>query len=126
MFFIVITFIALAWVGLGLWYAKDRFVSPRGATVGSAPYMYAQAVSSPERRSGQTLRGHEVFAAPNSEAQARIRRQQVGFALVTLAILTFAFTFLWSAMWAVHVLVDLSLIAFGVLAYRRHQNRSMR
>ena len=115
MFLITVSFIALAWIGLGLWYAKERLVSPRGFEVGSAPYTYTQ----PRPQSVGLDNVRTSLAPPRSAYQARVRRQQVLVGLIALVVLTLLLTRLWWWMWVPQIVADAALVAFAVGLYQR-------
>ncbi len=117
MLLITVTFIALGWVGFGLWYAKDRLISTRGYEVGSTPYSY----TTPQAQSPfpGLADVKSTLAAPRTEQMAHTRRQQVLVGLVALVVLLFLMTRLWTWMWVLQIAADVALTAFVVGLYQR-------
>ena len=145
MLLLVVAVIALGWLALAITWGRDRFMSGRGR--GSSSSVLGQGRSpsgvvgrspsgvvgrSPSgafgrglpslQGSGAKRSGPSRFGAPTTAEMARVRRQQVLVGLVMAAIVTFFLTRLWPLLWALHILVDIALIAFAVAMYMRAAN----
>ncbi len=105
--FIVV--IALGWLGFAVWWGRNRLSTQR--SLAYAPNSYGLASSG-------------IFAVPQTEHMARLRRQQVLSVLVGFTILTLIMTRLWSLVWVLQIAADIALIAFAVAWYARSNPRS--
>lgn len=144
MLLLVVAVIALGWLALAITWGRDRFMSGRGrgssssvlgqgrspsGVVGRGPSGVGRSPSGafggglPSLQgSGAKRSGLSRFGAPTTAEMARVRRQQVLVGLVMAAIVTFFLTRLWPLLWALHILVDIALIAFAVAMYMRAAN----
>lgn len=96
MTFLVFLLIALGWVGW-LWaWGRDRML-------GGGPSLHMPSLQTGPRG---------PLAPPRTAAMARRRRREVLAALGLLVVSTFVLARAWSAMWAVHVLVDVAFLAY--------------
>ncbi len=111
MLFLVILVIALGWAGWVWAWSRDRFISgsgiglPGGALSGRPP---------------------SALAAPRTPTMARKRRREVLAALVVAALFTLLLARSWSVLWAVHLLVDVALIAYGWAVFTLESNGAPR
>jgi len=102
MLFLVILVIALGWAGWAWAWGRDRYISGAGIGLPTSPI------------SG---RHPSALGAPRTPGMARKRRREVLFALAFAALLTLLLARAWSAMWVLHLLVDVALIAYGWAVY---------
>ncbi len=97
MTFLVFLLIALGWVGW-LWaWGRDRMVG------GGGPNLHMPSLQAGPRG---------PLAPPRTAAMAHRRRREVLAALALLALSTFVLARAWSPLWAVHLLVDVALVAY--------------
>lgn len=102
MLFLVILVIAIGWAGWFWAWGRDRYISGSGSglPVGA-----------------RLPRNSSVLATPRTASMARQRRREVLVALTVLAGLTFVLARAWSALWAVHLIVDVGLVVFAWAVY---------
>ena len=106
MLFLVVLIIALGWAGWIWAWGRDRFMSNRGFGIAPGPL------------SGRSA---SAFGAPRTASMARKRRREVLVALGVSAVLTLLLARGWSALWILHIAIDLALIAYGWAVYNIEQ-----
>ncbi len=114
MLLLVIVVIALGWAAFGISLARDSLRSKRSQPSGAraSRSILQSPTPSLSLRSGP-------FGIPQTNAAARVRRQNVLASLIVAAILTYLLTQLWTFVWVVHIAVDVALVAFVVALYLR-------
>lgn len=102
MLFLVILVIAIGWAGWFWAWGRDRYVSGSGVGLSVGALL---------------PRNSSALAAPRNATMARKRRREVLAALAVLAILTFLLARSWSALWAIHLVVDIGLVVYAWAVY---------
>ena len=104
---LIFILIALGWAGVVFAWARDRVGTDTGRLPLGAPR--------------PSLRPEGPFAPPRTARMARRRRREVLVALVVGVVCSFLLARAWSALWTVHVLFDVALVAYvwAVLALER-------
>lgn len=96
MTFLVFLLIALGWVGWIWAWSRDRML-------GGGPSLHMPSLQAGPRG---------PLAPPRTAAMARRRRREVLGALALLVVSTFALARAWSALWVLHLLVDVAFVAY--------------